>query len=103
MARLRALSVTRSTTAAGMLKARPGSLPPEERVDEATLPDDTAALLEALGHLSDEDRRIVVLSLVGGWSSDHVAEISGSTAGAVRVRLHRAKKRLRAQLEVHDG
>lgn len=73
-----------------------------------TLPDEVAALLDALARLDDTDRRVVVLSLVGGWSAAEVGAIVGASAGAVRVRLHRARRRLRAALSdgvdgVRDG
>jgi RNA polymerase sigma-70 factor, ECF subfamily len=67
------------------------------------LPEDGVALVSALAELSADDRRIVVLSLVGGWSSADVAGFVDSTPGAVRVRLHRAKARLRTLLEEHDA
>jgi RNA polymerase sigma-70 factor (ECF subfamily) len=74
-----------------------------ERAAEATLPDDVVALLDALDRLGDDDRAVVVLAYVGGWSAGEIAAVLGSTAGAVRVRLHRARRRLRHQLEVDDG
>lgn len=37
--------------------------------------------------------------LVAGWFSAEVAELAGSTAGTVRVRLHRARGRLRELLD----
>jgi len=40
----------------------------------------------------------VVLSLVGGWSAAEVGAIVDASPGAVRVRLHRARRRLRAAL-----
>lgn len=64
-------------------------------------PDDLAVLLDALARLRPEDRKVVVLSLVGGWSSGDVGAITGTSAGAVRVRLHRAKQQLRDLLEDH--
>lgn len=72
-------------------------------VDAETLPDDVVVLLDALAHLGREDRAVVVLSLVGGWSSSEIGEIVDSAAGTVRVRLHRAKARLRSCLEDSDG
>jgi RNA polymerase sigma-70 factor (ECF subfamily) len=62
------------------------------------LPDDVTALLDALARLDDTDRRVVVLSLVGGFSATEVGHIIDASAGAVRVRLHRARKRLRVAL-----
>ncbi|MET8002922.1 RNA polymerase sigma factor [Nonomuraea glycinis] len=53
---------------------------------------------EAFSRLSDDDREL--LSLVG-WEGLGTAEISkvlGCSRGAVRIRLHRARKRLAAEL-----
>jgi RNA polymerase sigma-70 factor, ECF subfamily len=63
-----------------------------------TLPDDVVALQDALGRLPEADRRVVVLSLVGGLPAAEVGRVVGATAGAVRVRLHRARRALMAAL-----
>jgi RNA polymerase sigma-70 factor (ECF subfamily) len=76
---------------------------PVESPDVATLPDDAVALIDALDRLSPADRQIVVLSLVGGWPAADIGRLVDTSAGAVRVRLHRAKARLRTILEDHDG
>ncbi|MGI9603001.1 MAG: RNA polymerase sigma factor [Acidimicrobiales bacterium] len=70
--------------------------------DSASLPDEVIALIDALQRLSEKDRQALVLSLVAGWSSSEIAREVGSTAGAVRVRVHRARRRLRDELEVSD-
>lgn len=72
---------------------------PREPVDVGTLPDEVASLLDVLGRLDERDRMVVVLSLVGGWSSADIAAVDGSSPGAVRVRLHRARARLMQMLE----
>ena len=61
---------------------------------EDTLPEDVVALLDALARLGEVERRVVVLSLVGGLSATDVGRIVGASPGAVRVRLHRARKKL---------
>jgi RNA polymerase sigma-70 factor, ECF subfamily len=63
-----------------------------------TLPDDVVVLLDALGRLPEADRRVVVLSLVGGLPAAEVGRVVGATAGAVRVRLRRARRALMATL-----
>lgn len=75
------------------------------RVEAApvTMPEDTVVLLDALAQLGPDDRTAVVLTLVGGWPSADVADLLGSAPGAVRVRLHRAKAKLRDLLEDSDG
>lgn len=67
-----------------------------------TLPADVVALLDALSRLSDDDRRLVVLSLVGGLDATEIGALVGARAGTVRVRLHRARTRLRSSLAT-DG
>ena len=78
-----------------------GAMP--DLIDRAALPGEAIDLIDALAQLSDEDRTVVVLSLVSGWSSAQIGRFVGASAGAVRVRLHRAKARLRTLLEDHDA
>lgn len=84
----------------GQLAARP-------RWDEAALryqaspdmlPDEVVALLDALARLHETDRQVVILALVAGFSSSDLARIVHVSPGAVRVRLHRARRRLRTAL-----
>jgi RNA polymerase sigma-70 factor (ECF subfamily) len=63
-----------------------------------TLPADVVALLDALSQLSSSDRRIVVLSLVGGLDAAEIGALVDARAGTVRVRLHRARARLQSSL-----
>lgn len=56
--------------------------------------------LEAALRTVDEEFRIVfVLREVEGYSYEEIAELLGISAGTTRVRLHRARRRLRAYLE----
>jgi RNA polymerase sigma-70 factor, ECF subfamily len=86
--------------ASGQLAARRGrnEAAPECQASPDTLPDDVVALLDALARLDQTDRRVVVLSLVGGLSAFEVGRIIDASPGAVRVRLHRARRRLRVAL-----
>jgi RNA polymerase sigma factor (sigma-70 family) len=74
----------------------------QEFRDLSTLPADAIALVDALDRLSPTDRQVVVLSLVGGWSAIEIGLLVGATPGSVRVRLHRARRRLRTMLEDSD-
>jgi RNA polymerase sigma-70 factor (ECF subfamily) len=74
-----------------------------EPASSDTLPEDVVALVDALEHLRPRDRELVVMAHVGGWSAADLAALTGSTVGAVRVRLHRARRRLRHELEADDG
>jgi len=68
------------------------------------LPDDVVALLDALGRLPNDSRRLVLLSLVGGLDAAEIGELVGARPGTVRVRLHRALVRLRSSLSTDaDG
>jgi RNA polymerase sigma-70 factor (ECF subfamily) len=52
-----------------------------------------------LGELSEADRELIVLCHVGGWKPGELAGLLDTSAGALRVRLHRATKQARALLE----
>ncbi len=71
----------------------------DERVDEGP---GLSNLMESLCALSADDREILVLCHVGGWTAGELGPILGESAGALRVRLHRATKRARALLDGED-
>ncbi len=56
-------------------------------------------LLSMLDGLSRQQRACVVLRYVGGFAGPEIAELLGTSAGTVRVQLHRAHETLRASLE----
>ena len=64
---------------------------------EATASDRTD-LQNALMRLSDEERQIVLLSAVAGFTSKEIAETVDLTAGAVRSKLSRSLEKLRTYL-----
>jgi RNA polymerase sigma factor (sigma-70 family) len=70
--------------------ADPGS--PEEGVEEAD------ALRSALGRLSPRDREALMLVAWHGLSGARAARAAGCSRSAFGVRLHRARRRLAAQL-----
>ena len=49
----------------------------------------------ALGALSDEDRQLMLMHVISGWTSKEIASRLELSAVAIRVRLHRAKVQLR--------
>lgn len=60
---------------------------------------DTALRLRAaIADLGPEDRRLVLLSVVGGYSGKEIAALLGRPEGTLRSRLHRTLKKLRALL-----
>ncbi len=62
-----------------------------------------AAVRAALARLDEEDREILRLSSWEGLSPSEIAAVMGSHAVTVRSRLHRARKRLRAELVQIDA
>ncbi|ANW21784.1 RNA polymerase sigma factor [Streptomyces clavuligerus] len=55
---------------------------------------DRSALLTALTTLADEDREVLVLTAWHGLRPAEAARVVGCSAATLRVRLHRARKRL---------
>lgn len=74
---------------------RSGEPSPEQRAMVGEL---ASALGEALLELEPANRTIVLLSEGEGWTAPEIGEELGMTPGAVRVRLHRARARLRDRL-----
>jgi len=60
-------------------------------------------LRKALLSLSLTDRRALALAYVEELDLASVARIEGCTTGAIKVRLHRARQRLKQILEMVDG
>lgn len=61
------------------------------------------ALRAALDQLSEEHREIVLLKDVEGWSHGEIAESLDISVSLAKVRLHRARKRLRSIWEARDA
>ncbi|MEW2114969.1 sigma-70 family RNA polymerase sigma factor [Streptomyces sp. NPDC005474] len=64
---------------------------------------DHTALHEALAQLRALDREIVQLWAYEELTPSRIAEVTGLSANAVSIRLHRAKKKLAARLERKTG
>ena len=64
-------------------------------------PSGSGAVVRALNQLSDDDRELLTLTAWEGLSPAQIAAVIGVEPGTVRVRLHRARRRLRTRLE--DG
>ena len=71
----------------------------EERIDAASV---LRRAYEAMQQLPDQDRRLLELVAVDGLSTGEAANALGITAVATRVRLVRARARLRARLDAAD-
>jgi RNA polymerase sigma-70 factor, ECF subfamily len=67
------------------------------------MPEPAWKLATALAELSPKQRAAALLHFRDGYTLSETAEIIGSTASAVGVHLHRARKRLRQRLgDDHD-
>lgn len=76
--------------AAGVRDDDPG---PAELFERAV---DVRQLQEAMRQLGDEPRDLLVLARYHGMPYDRIADLLGIEVGAVKVRVHRAMKQLRA-------
>ncbi|WP_461008562.1 RNA polymerase sigma factor [Streptomyces capparidis] len=76
-------------------------------VAEDDVADDVAdrlVLLRALGELGEDDREVLILAAWQGLTPREAARVVGCTPAAMRVRLHRARRRLaRAAEERSDA
>jgi len=74
-----------------------------ERAEHRAEASDLAERVEAaLRRLPASQREIVLLSRYAELSAEEIAQITGSTPGAVRVGLHRALRRLRELIEPEE-
>ena len=67
-------------------------------IQNARSPETAVELAEALASLADEEREIVILSVVSGLTSGEISAITGLTAGAVRSKLSRSLAKMRVFL-----
>ncbi len=70
---------------------------PDEQLESRR---ETASVYRALDRLSADDRTVLVLFELEGMKGEEVAELTGTKVSNVWVRLHRARKRFAAALEV---
>ncbi|MFI5085720.1 MAG: RNA polymerase sigma factor [Actinomycetales bacterium] len=68
-----------------------------ERASE--VPDQDSPLLGALERLRPDDREALLLTYWDGFNSREVSDLLDTTATAIRMRLHRARKELRDVLQ----
>ena len=59
----------------------------------------SACVREKVDQLPETDRTIILLCDIAGLSQEEIAHVLGIEVGAVKVRLHRARKKLRSVLE----
>lgn len=82
------------------VETRDPSPDPSERAEAVAL---ARRLEQLVAALPEGQRQVLVLRDVYGQSTDEVATAMGLTPGAVKVRLFRARERLKAQLEAVEG
>jgi RNA polymerase sigma-70 factor (ECF subfamily) len=75
-----------------------------DRIVAAAPPTDQPSTLrleleEALEQLTEQEREIVLMAVVGGLKSPEIAEATGLTAGSVRSKLSRSLSKMRRYLE----
>ena len=56
-------------------------------------------LTEAMATLSEEERTVLSLNIVSGYTSEEIEGMTGITANTVRSKIKRAKEKLRKMLE----
>ncbi len=64
---------------------------------------DRASTLVALARLSHQDQELITLTAWDGLDSNDLAAVLGCSAGTVRVRLHRARRRFAQHLAAERG
>jgi RNA polymerase sigma-70 factor (ECF subfamily) len=72
-----------------------GSGPSDAGSSQASL---SVELTEALSQLNEEERNIVLLSVLGDLTSREISEITSLTPGAVRSKLSRSLAKMREYL-----
>jgi RNA polymerase sigma factor (sigma-70 family) len=87
--------------ARGVLKDR-ARMSPQLPDIEYEVPQTTAELMDVLGRLSRMQRAVIVLHYYADRPVRETAALLGSTPAAVRVHLHRARRRLQTLLEDQD-
>ncbi|MFF0106895.1 RNA polymerase sigma factor [Streptomyces hirsutus] len=93
----------------GRAEVRRASLAAELRDWTDSVEDDIAddvtdriALRNALASLGDDDREVLILAAWQGLTPREAARVLDCTAATVRVRLHRARRRLAKAVAVRD-
>ena len=92
-----ALTFVKRRTRAGKPVA-PEEMPEQPVSDGSEQRADADVLEAALAKLPAQHRAVVVLKDVYGWSCEEIAKKMGSTEGAIKVRLFRARQRLADEL-----
>jgi RNA polymerase sigma factor (sigma-70 family) len=95
VARMRLRSRVAHDRAVVSLGPSPPASSPEQAAERREL---LATVREAIGLLPEGQREVVLLHYVDGLSCEEIGAILGRSPGAIRVRLHRARRQLRDEL-----
>ena len=68
-------------------------------VEDGTKINSSIELAEALSHLSEDEKEVVLLSVVSGLNSSEISMITGLTPGAARSKLSRSYAKMREFLK----
>jgi RNA polymerase sigma-70 factor (ECF subfamily) len=80
------------------------SVPPEPWPEDALLAEETLEQVRtAIAQLPPRQQEVIVLRDVEGWDPAEVSEALGLTDGNQRVLLHRARSKVRGELERYFG
>ena len=80
------------------------NLTPSQEALLAETPNDAIGdVREAIYKLDDDYREPLVLQVMMGYSTNEIAELMGLKQGAVLTRLHRARHKLKDQMELDAG
>jgi RNA polymerase sigma-70 factor (ECF subfamily) len=101
-ARRRALDHRRRWWQRAVVLRPPGAFELDQPVVDDELGSDATAAIARIKRLPAPQAEVVLLRVLGGYSAEEVAELTGRSAGAVRVIQHRALRRLAKELE-HEG
>ena len=81
-----------------MVLRPPGAYELDRPVTDPPVDDGEAAALAQVRQLPAAQAEVVLLRVLGGFSAEEVAEITGRSPGSVRVIQHRALRRLARDL-----
>jgi RNA polymerase sigma-70 factor (ECF subfamily) len=98
-ARRRALDHRRRWWQRSVVLRPPGAFELDRPVLDEELGEDVAEAVARIKRLPGPQAEVILLRVLGGYSAEEVAELTGRTPGSVRVIQHRALRRLAKQLE----
>jgi RNA polymerase sigma-70 factor, ECF subfamily len=98
-ARRRALDHRRRWWQRSVVLRPPGAYELDQPAADAELGEDVTAAVARIKCLPAPQAEVILLRVLGGYSAEEVAELTGRTPGSVRVIQHRALRRLADELE----